>query len=88
MKKLLIACSVLFLIFIGFLVFTFVLFRNNQEVAIAEIQKMERISNPENDQFTAMKEMFVNIKGMVASVVYLLGAILVGIVIYRRKKKG
>jgi len=79
---------VLFLLFVGFLILSFLLFRNNQEVAIAEIQKMEILRDQENDRFTANKEMVLNTKEMVAAVIYLLGAVLVGLMIYKQKNKG
>lgn len=62
MKKLLIICSVLFLLFVGCLILSFLLFSNNQEVAIAEIQKMEILINQENNRFTAIKEVVTNTK--------------------------
>lgn len=88
MKKILIICSVLFLLFVGCLILSFLLFRNNQEVAIAETQKMEILRNQENNRFTAIKEVVTNTKEMVAAVIYLLGAVLVGLMIYKQKNKG
>ncbi|GEL79212.1 hypothetical protein [Enterococcus mundtii] len=49
---------------------------------------MEILRDQENDRFTANKEMVLNTKEMVAAVIYLLGAVLVGLMIYKQKNKG
>ncbi|MDA9461764.1 hypothetical protein B835_1673 [Enterococcus mundtii 3F] len=49
---------------------------------------MEILINQENNRFTAIKEVVTNTKEMVAAVIYLLGAVLVGLMIYKQKNKG